>query len=276
MLREIQPALVVVSREAQSAPEAVRAALEANAHVIVEKPGCTSLRAFDGLMALADSRQRQVMLALATRLHPAARKAREILQTGALGKPFGASMHWIGDQTRLKNPAYHKSWYASRSRAGGGKLLLHGLHYIDLIAFFTGEHVAKVAAICANVGGQPIEVEDAAAVGMQFTSGWNATLNTGYYLDKGFANLVQVWCAKGWLRFDPGAEPPLEWQANGERVQSFTPPEHDSYVLMFDSAVRMCMGQEPPFVTTRECRAALNTVFSAYRAAETGAAQAVV
>jgi predicted dehydrogenase len=277
MLREIRPELVVVTMEAYRAPEQIQAALEAGSHVIVEKPGCTSLAQFDALVTLADARGRQVMLALATRLHSGARKARDLVRTGAIGKPYGATMNWVGDQTRLKRKAYQESWFSFKAKAGGGKLLVHGIHYLDLIEFLTGDHIAKVTAFCRNVGGQPIEVEDAAVVSMLFRGGWPATLNTGYYLDKGFDNLIHLWGSDGWIRFDPLHS--LQWYSTRpgapKQVQTMPYVDEDLYVLMFRNAVAAAQGLEPPFVTSRESRAALNAVFTSYRANETGVTQDV-
>jgi len=273
MLREVRPEMVLVSLEANQAPPAIQAALEANCHVVVEKPGCTNLADFERLVKLAEARKRELMLALSTRVIEAPRKAREILQSGILGKPMAASMNWIGDQTRLKAPAYHQSWFAKRDRAGGGKLLFHGLHYLDLIAFFTGDRITKVNALCRNVGGQPIEVEDAAVVSMTFHGGWTGTLNTGYYLDKSFDNMVRIWCTNGWLNFNPLST--LDWQVNGQPKQSFKPKDEDGYRVMFDAAVKAVVGLEKPFVTPRESLAALQAVFASYRAAESGMAQAL-
>lgn len=273
MLRTMKPDIVLVSMEAHLAPPEVQAALEANCHVVIEKPGTTNLADFQRLVRLAEERKRELMLALATRILAATRRARELMASGVLGKPWGTSMNWVGDQTRLKVREYHQSWFAKRARAGGGKLLFHGIHYLDLITFITGERITKVNAICKNVGGQPIEVEDAAVVSMNFSGGWNGTLNTGYYLDKSFDNMVRIWCSNGWMNFNPLGT--LDWQVNGEKPQSFQPPTEDIYPLMFESAIRTVAGLEKPFVTPRVSLAALAAVFASYRAAETGTAQNV-
>jgi predicted dehydrogenase len=252
MLLEVRPSLTVVSLEAHLAPAAVRQALEAGSHVAVEKPGCVRIEDFDRLTSLAASRGRHLMLALATRLHPGARRARELVRAGAIGAIYGASMQWVGDQTRLRNPEYHRSRFASRARAGG-KLLFQGIHYLDLLAWLTGDRIERVAARTGNVGGQPIEVEDAAAVALRFAGRWRAVLNTGYYLDRGFDNRVEIWGSRGWLRFDPMRS--LEWRTADGAVQSYAPPEADLYRLMFANA-------------------AAAAVFAAYRSAETRTAQA--
>ena len=72
------------------------------------------------------------------------------------------------DQARLTRPDYQKSWFASKDKAGGGHLIWLGIHPMDQIHFLTGDRVEKVTAFCRNVGGQPVEIEDAEALALQF------------------------------------------------------------------------------------------------------------
>ena len=59
-------------------------------------------------------------LTLANRSHPSVQEARRLLQGDKLGKVYGVELHIVADQTRLKDPTYHKSWRALKARAGGG------------------------------------------------------------------------------------------------------------------------------------------------------------
>jgi predicted dehydrogenase len=133
MLAEFRPQLALVTLAADHAPEPILAALESGCHVVAEKPACVRASDFERAVRLAESKQRNLMLAFANRRLPPALKARELVQSGMLGKLYAANMYTIADQTRLKNPEYHKAWYASKARAGGGHLMWLGIHYLDLI-----------------------------------------------------------------------------------------------------------------------------------------------
>ena len=87
------------------------------------------------------------MLAFATRLHPTAQRARELIADNSIGRPFGVTAHYIADQTRLTRPEYQRSWFASRERAGGGHLAWLGIHYVDLIQFITAQKIVEVSAL---------------------------------------------------------------------------------------------------------------------------------
>jgi predicted dehydrogenase len=270
-----EPHLVVVSLEPHRMPAAIESALERGAHVLVEKPACADLAPFEAAARKADRVGRQVMLAMATRLDPAAIRARDLVRSGAMGSGYGADLVWVADQTRLRDPAYHRSWKSSRRLGGGGKLAFHGVHYIDLLHYISGARVERVCGFARNVGGQPIEVEDAAVVSMVLSNGMVATLNTGYYLDRGYANSIAYWGSDGWFRFEPRQPHSLAWHARDGDGRLAAEPSLNVYDRMLQAAVDFARGVAPPFITTAESVAALRAVFAAYRAADTGVSQKV-
>lgn len=280
MLKRTRPEMVLVSVEAHHAPERIQAALEAGCHVLTEKPPCTRFEDFARLCQMASSKQLHLMVALATRLNPLAVKARELVQAGTIGKLYGTTMTWIADQTRLKKPTYHQSWLASKEKAGGGKLIFHGIHYLDLIEYIAKDRIQEVCGFVRNVGGQPIAVEDAAVVALQFKSGMLGTLNTGYYLDKEYNNFISIWGSQGWVRFDLPSKTPLTWYSTllgaTKEIQSYSiGRESDVYGLMMQNAINASRGLEKPFMTPAESLQVMKVVFGVYRSAETGTTQRV-
>lgn len=278
LLRSVSPALAIVTVEPHRNPPLVEAALQAGAHVLCEKPPSVRVEDFEALAKLADARKLRLMLAMATRANAGARAARDLVVKGWLGKLYGVTMTWIGDQTRLRNPAYRTSWPAIKSRAGGGKLAFHGVHYLDLIHYISGDRIARVNGFCRNVGGQPIEVEDAAVVALQFRKGMVGNLNAGYYLDRGNANAIHVWGEHGWFRFDPFL--PLEWYSTHPQAprgvqHSPNPGPDPDYDTMMRDVVRTVTGAGPAFMSTEESLTLVRTIFAAYRADATGATQAI-
>lgn len=243
MLEEVKPPLTVVTLEGHHSPAAIELALRAGSHVLTEKPACTKLEDFERVAQLAEDQRRQILLAMATRSSEAVKKARSLIRAGLLGKPYAATMDWIADQTRLTKPAYHRSWLSFKKRAGGGKLIFHGIHYLDVLQFLVGDSIREINGFCQNVGGQPIEVEDAAVVSFRFPGGMLGTLNTGYYLAKGKQSQIRIWGSQGWLHLDLVARKPLEWRSThpgaprGVQYYSYS-DEPGLYSLFFQSTLR--------------------------------------
>ncbi len=280
MLRQAKPLMALVTMEATAAPPAIDAALDAGCHVFAEKPACVRVEDFAKLVEKANERGQYLMLALANRLHPAIQEARRLVRAGEIGKIFGLEMHLIADQTRLTRASYHKSWYAQKARAAGGHLIWLGIHWLDLATYVTGSKICEVSAFTANVGGQPLDIEDSAAVTMRFDNGTLGTHTSGYYLDRGYHEHIKIWGSCGWLHMDLLADPPLTWSSTqGERasqIQQFEAPKGPTgYPPFVRAAFRACAGLQPPPITADESLQALRNVFAAYEAAQSGQAQRI-
>ena len=278
MLAKVRPALTVVTMEGVNAPAAIRMALEAGSHVLTEKPSCTKLEQFEQLAKLAEKRKRHLMLAMATRSGAALKKARRLIAAGAIGKPYSVSMVWIADQIRLTSKAYHKSWLADPKRAGGGKLIYHGIHYLDVIQQLLDDPIREINGFTQNVGGQPIRVEDSAVVSFRFASGATGTHNAGYYLGRGKQSEIRIWGSHGWLRLAHLEGQPLQWystQPGAPRgIQAFKYNDtREMYHLFFQDAIDAIRTGKPPPITTSESLRALRVVFAAYEAVATGRTQ---
>lgn len=275
LLRRRKPTMALVTLEAATAPPVIDAALDAGCHVYAEKPACVRPADFAALVHKADSKHRLLMLALANRITPPIVEARRLIRSGKLGQVYGLDMHLIADQTRLKNPAYHRTWFASKDRAGGGHLIWLGIHWLDLAMYLTGARVTEVAGLTANVGRQPIDTEDSAAMVLRFDNGTLGTITSGYYLDRGKQSDLIVWGSKGWLDLDPYRTPPLRWSLDGREQAYDGPTQPSGYTPYVRACVRAAAGQQEPPISNADGLHVLQTVFACYRAAETGQTQKV-
>ncbi|HVC93259.1 MAG TPA: Gfo/Idh/MocA family oxidoreductase [Pirellulales bacterium] len=280
MLRELKPEMALVTMEAALAPAAIDAALEAGCHVLAEKPACVRADDFAALVSKAESKHLEIMLAFANRLHAPVHEARRLMAADKFGKIYAIEMHLIADQTRLKSPAYRQDWFAHKARAGGGHLIWLGIHWLDLALYITGLSVTEVAGFVTVVGGQPIDVEDAAAMSLLFDNGGLGTLTSGFYLDKGYHSHIQIWGEHGWLRLASFEEDPLEWYSTKDaaqaKIERFEYPKGDrGYPPFVRACARFAAGLQGPPVTGKEGLHVLRTIFACYRAAETGEKQRV-
>jgi predicted dehydrogenase len=276
LFRARKPSLALIAMEGKLAPPAIGAALDSGCHVMAEKPACVRAEDFAPLAAKAQAGQRNLMLALANRTDPVMAEARQLVQSGRIGKVYGMGMHTIADQTRLTRPAYHRSWTAQKSRAGGGHLIWLGIHWLDIAMFITGSPITQVAGFAGNVGGQPIDTEDSAAIALRFANGTFGTLTSGYYLDRGKHLSIKIWGSLGWLEIRHGTGNPLEWQSGNGPLHRFTPQAAPPlYTRFVQHAARAAAGIEAPILSPAESLRVLRVVFAGYRAAETGQTQRV-
>lgn len=280
MLAAETPGMALVTMEAKLAPPVIEAALDAGCHVFAEKPACVDVRDFRHLVKIADGKHRHLMLALANRLNPEVVEARRLLSSGVIGKVYGCEIHLVADQTRLTRPSYRQQWFAQKNRAGGGHLIWLGIHWLDLAMHVTGSAIAQTAGFTANVGGQPIDVEDAAVAALRFENGSLGTMTSGYFLDKGYHSHIKLWGAAGWLHLESMKEEPLHWYSTrGDKkgtIQEFSGSKNPrGYTPFVHAAIEACATSTDPPVTSSESLRALETVFAVYRSAESGRAEEI-
>ena len=280
VLRETKPALALVTMEAVLAPPAIDAALEQGCHVMAEKPACVRAADFEPLVRKAEGKHLHLMLAFANRLRPEAREAQRLVREGRLGKLYGAEIHLVADQTRLKSESYRKNWFAQKARAGGGHFTWLGIHWLDLALFITGTEVEAIAGFSGTVGGQPMDVEDSNAAALRFSNGMFGTMTSGYYLDRGYHQHIKVWGEKGWLDLNHQPEVSLKWYSTAEPkvngIQTYNPPnEPTGYTPWVHACARAAAGLQDPPVTGREGLRVLDTIYAFYEAAKVGQTKSV-
>jgi UDP-N-acetylglucosamine 3-dehydrogenase len=123
-------------------PQAV-AALRAGKHVILEKPMALTVEECDEITRAAVEAGRRVFVALCQRSFPAHVKAKELMDEGAIGRPFLGVINVYGNElTRMLDPA---SWKGDWEKAGGGALFDTGYHAVYMLQHFFGPATAITA-----------------------------------------------------------------------------------------------------------------------------------
>ncbi|WP_298866800.1 Gfo/Idh/MocA family oxidoreductase [uncultured Gimesia sp.] len=269
--------LALVTMEARQAPQTISLALEHGCHVFAEKPACLSVQQFEPLVQIAESKHLHLTLALANRTNPEIRFAKSLIEDGTIGKIYGVDMTLLADQTRLSSPVYHKSWYAHKDRAGGGFLSWLGIHWLDLSMYLTESSITDVSGFTALVGGQPIDVEDSAALSFRYEAGFLGTLTAGYFMNRGYQSMIKIWGSKGWLEMVPFEDRPLEWTLNhnGKKYRFDQPVEPRGYTPAVRKAVQAAAGNGDPLLTSRESLRIIRTIYAFYDAAKSGKTQTI-
>ena len=132
-------AVVVATTNDQLVPVSSIAVRE-HKHVVVEKPGARSAVELEPLVAQARDARVVVKVGLNHRFHPAAQKARSILDGGTCGEVMFVRGRY-GHGGRL---GYEKEWRADPEKSGGGELIDQGIHLVDLARWFVGAEFPEV------------------------------------------------------------------------------------------------------------------------------------
>jgi len=127
--------VVVIATLHDSLAAITLAAVEAGKQVLVEKPAARSAKELAPVMAAAEKKGVKVHVGFNHRYHHALRKAKEIVDSCALGVLMFIRVRY-GHGGRI---GYEKEWRANPALSGGGELMDQGPHLIDLSRWFLGD-----------------------------------------------------------------------------------------------------------------------------------------
>jgi UDP-N-acetyl-2-amino-2-deoxyglucuronate dehydrogenase len=143
-------------------------ALEAGAHVMVEKPLAASLADCDAMIAAAKKNHRKLAVISQRRLYEPVQRIRRAIDDGKLDQPILGTVNMFGwrDQAYYASNAWRGSWEGE----GGGVLVNQAPHQIDLLQWFMGP-IAELFGFWSNLNHPYIEVEDTALAVIRFKNG---------------------------------------------------------------------------------------------------------
>ncbi len=154
---------VAVSLPVSLHVKAAVAALKTGKHVLIEKPLALSMDECNELIALASQSSAVSMAGLYMRWHRLVKKARKVVQSGALGK-IRLVRTVFTDAERYSDDA--ASWKNKRSQ-GGGTLFGMAVHHFDMLRFLLQEDFYEIFAVSQSEHSD----DDASSVVTKMNSG---------------------------------------------------------------------------------------------------------
>jgi predicted dehydrogenase len=190
--------------------EAVEAAADAGKPVFCEKPLGPDLASSERVTAALQRVPHQVGLVL--RWSPVFERAAEIIASGAYGRPMASFLR--DDQYFPIQGFYGSTWRKDVAHAGGGALIEHSIHDIDVLHWLLGDP-ATVAARTASRFGHP-GIEDTAAVTFAFEDGSVAQLTSVWHqvMTRESGRHLEVFCEGAALWTDDDYLGPLYVQTS--------------------------------------------------------------
>ncbi len=183
-----------------------RQALQAGAHVFVEKPLSHTLEGVEALYAQAVQQRRVVQVGYNLRYHPLLQKAKRLVEKGTIGTPQWARVE-VGQYLPDWRPSQdYRQSYTARQELGGG-IILDGSHELDYVLWLLGRPV-EVRCMAGRVSNLKVDVEDCATVLLRFAGGAQADVHM---------DMVQpVRCRSGKLTGDEGV---VEWDLIAQQLR---------------------------------------------------------
>lgn len=261
-------------------------ALKAGKHVLCEKPMATTPEDCEAMVAAAKAAGKFLMIGQNQRLAKAHVKAREIIESGEMGKVITFETHfahpgpegWTG---------VRDSWFFDKKVASFGVMADLGVHKTDLIHYLTGKKIVRTSAVLATLNktfsdGRPITVDDNAYAIYTMEDGVVGTMHVSWTNYGNENNSTKIYMEGGVLRMydDPkyslivekrdGEVIPYELDLLTSNKEQTTGGRTSTGVI--DAFVESIVTNTPPAISGESAMHAMKVVFANEQSAQLGKA----
>lgn len=187
------------------------AAAAAGKHIICEKPLARDAEEAATMLAAVRDAGVKHMVAFNYRFVPAIRQARQLIESGALGRIYHYRAIYLQEWI-LPHYGTPRIWRLDKQQAGSGALGDLGAHIIDLAHYLVGD-IASVGAVTRTFiderplpdgsGTAKVDVDDAFVATVEFANGALGTLeSTRFAAGRKNHQVIEINAELGSLRFD--------------------------------------------------------------------------
>lgn len=196
LLRDKEINAVYVATPVYLHYEQVIKAAEAGKHILCEKPMAMNVAQCQRMIQRCKEKNVKLMIAYYRRFYPHIKRMRNLIETGAIGKPILARV----SLSSYYNPTVPRQWRIDPSLSGGGVLMDVGSHRIDLLIYLLGK-VEKVSAFVETIHCDYL-VEDSVVMILKFKNGAQGMINFNWNIRKGVDEL-EIYGIKGKILAKP-------------------------------------------------------------------------
>ena len=198
-LAKHKPDAVIVTNPTSMHLDVAIPAADAGCAILLEKPISDSLDRVEQLQQAAQKSGSKILVGFQFRYHPTLNKARELIQSNALGKILTVHAHW-GEYLPQWHPweDYRQS-YAARADLGGG-VIVTLTHPLDYLRYLLGD-VESLWSFNGHLSPLEVDVEDIAEIGLKFKSGAVGGVHMNY-VQRPPVHRLEIVGTDGTLRWD--------------------------------------------------------------------------
>jgi UDP-N-acetyl-2-amino-2-deoxyglucuronate dehydrogenase len=297
MIKKERVDVVVICTPHPAHKEPAITAMQAGAHVMIEKPLAVTLSDCDEMIQVAAQTGKNLGMVSQRRFYPSCRRIKEAIDNGKLGTPMLGTVVMYG----WRDEKYYSSdpWRGKWKEEGGGVLVNQAPHQLDLLLWYMGSEPEELYGVWQNINHPYIEVEDTATAIIRFKNGAVGNIVVSNAQKPGIYGKVHIHGSNGasaGVQTDGGAmfiagqstilEPPLndiwtipgeeafvkEWHATDtEQFNAVDPVEYYMRLQNRDFILAVIENRQP-LVTAREGRKTVALFDALYRSMREGKA----
>lgn len=241
------------------------AAARAGRHVVCEKPIARHVADARAMIDACEQAGVRLFIAHVVRFFPEFARAKEVADSGALGR-LG-----VARTVRGGAPPRRSGWFADIAQSGG-VILDVAIHDIDYLRWLCGD-VVRVFARGLTFQGLDV---DHALITLRFAGGAVGHIEASWAFPEGFRTSIELAGVDGLLLHDSEETRPLSVQyradapANVSLLATHTPLEDDPYFRELQHFLQALDRGEPFLVTPRDALTALRVALASIESVRTG------
>ena len=268
-LLDARPEGVIVCSENSKHRPLVEMAAAAGVNVLCEKPLATTLEDARAIVEACDLAGVLLMTAFPMRFSTPLLEIKNLLDGGDLGQ-----IYCFNATNQGELPTKHRKWFVDPVLAGGGALMDHTVHLVDMMRWFLGSEVKEVYAQTNQViHAAEVEVETGGLELITFQNGAFASIDTSW-------SRPPYWPAWGGLAFEMVTErgavivdafkQNITIYSHTTQRPSWAYWGSDANQAMINEFVQAIQENRPARVTGMDGYRAVEVTLAAYQSAETG------
>jgi predicted dehydrogenase len=268
-LIEAKPDAVVICTENNKHRPLVEMAASRGVHVLCEKPIATTLE--DARLEVEACEKGGVLLmtAFPMRFSPPLLEVKARLDAGDLGQVYCFNATNQGEL-----PTKHRQWFVDPELAGGGAIMDHTVHLVDIMRWYLGDEIREVYALSNRIfhAGE-VQVETGALEMLTFRNGVFATIDASW-------SRPPYWPTWGGLTFEmvtergavlvDGFKQNVTLYSHADQRPTLHFWGTDINFAMLAEFVAAIRHGRPPLVTGLDGYRALEATLAAYESARSG------
>lgn len=249
-------ALIITSVNTQHYPQIIKG-IENGKQLLVEKPVLIDLEQYAEIEQLAAGKKIVVFPAHNFAYRNAVRKAKEIVDSGALGKIVYGSFV----STHRLSENHSRGWRALKDIGAGGALIDSGHHQVYQSLYLMGKPV-KIQSFISKINQIHMECEDTAVVNLQYSNGALGTIMQSWASDDhAGVNAIRIIGDAGSICISDAL------YHNDKKINEDVGYEH-SFEALAAAFVDCLEKGTAPVSTLEDSKNTLRLVYSAYKSAE--------
>jgi predicted dehydrogenase len=234
--------------------------------ILCERPLATNTEDAAAIVDMCASSDVQLMTAFPMRFSPALTEGASYISDGRIGDVIA----FTGiNQGHI--PTGYARWFADPEAAGGGAVMDHTVHVVDVIRWWTGAEPMEVFAEINQIIYPEALVDTGGIITVAFDNGAFATIDCSWSRPKGYPTwgglAIEAVGTNGVFSIDAFANRSRMWSGGTESWVDWGADPNQSMIDDFVQAVR---GEHPISVSGEDGLRATQVALAVYRSVESG------